>query len=344
MQYFTDFKVPKTATIAITNIIRPIAYAPNSHPAAWPKLLRAQLRAQGYKHVDILYKGSEVPWDDYDIIILEHGMEFKGGFNIFGGKDNEHVPTQLKRLAARNKATYSADIKMPDFYTLGAKRFGHKLSLQELQYIEEAVQTTLHFDRIAKFKVLYLGDSHILSVADPKAEVSRNDGKTLFGALTEGLKHYLQPHHRELVLYFGNIDIRHHLMRQPNPGQTLGNLIKRYFDEIEKLKTYNKIKRITLVDPLFIEAEERKLPKTGWFKGTPFFGTWSDRARLREIMTSTIEGSSYPKIHWDRSLLTHPDGDLKFEVMEGKSSVHLSPEYYQWDYSTLKPNTIYGRS
>jgi len=31
---------------------------------------------------------------------------------------------------------------------------------------------------------------------------------------------------------------------------------------------------VNFYEPLPIESESRKIAKTGWFKGTPFFGTW----------------------------------------------------------------------
>lgn len=332
MKYFTDYKVHKQAKIGITNPIRRIAQTKNSHAAAWPALIKAQLHFAGYKNVDILHT-SETCWGGYDVILLEHGMEFKGSFNIFGGENNEHVPEQLKRLIRFEGQILSIDIPMPRYYELANKRFAKNFTFNQLALLEQSYN---YFDRVSECDTLYLGDSHILSVAMPHGEVCRLDGQTLFGLLHYGLEQYLRSSEYEnLILYFGNIDIRHHLMRFAQPDLELAKLLTRYLDALKLLKvTYPQV-QVHLVAPLWIEDESRKIPKSGWYKGTPFTGTWAERDRLRDTMTTTMQSWPYPLKTWPLVSLVDSNHKLLFDVMEGKSSVHLSPEYYQ-PYDPIK--------
>lgn len=339
MKYFTDYKVHKRAKIGITNPIRAIAKAPNSHAAAWPALIKAQLRFAGYKNVDILHT-EHANWPDYDVILLEHGMEFKGSFNIFGGEKNEYVPIQLDKMARRHAAgrpMFSLDIPMPRYDELAKKRFNYKLTLARHTQLESLIAEIPVCRNIAKCDTLYLGDSHILSVAMPLGEVRRLDGQTLHGFVSTmggGIRQYVKPHHKDVVLYFGNIDIRHHLTRQAQPAQALTKLLQQFLDELDRFKTYYPQIQIHLVAPLWIEDPSRKIPKSGWYKGEPYYGTWPDRERLRQTMVATMLSWPYPIITWSKQIINE-HGKLKFECMEGKSSVHLSPEYYQ-PYDPIK--------
>jgi hypothetical protein len=163
--------------------------------------------------------------------------------------------------------------------------------------------------------------------------VCRNDGQTLFGALKKGLKSFVDPFGpqiKKLTLYFGNIDIRHHLMRQTNPEVALSNMLMDYEQQIQELG----MEYVELISALPIENESRKLPKTGYYKGTPFAGTWKERTQLVGQF-NTILADICHRNKWDH--YCHPEtyknslGELDFEVMEKPQSVHLARMYYRWD-------------
>lgn len=100
---------------------------------------------------------------------------------------------------------------------------------------------------------------------------------------------------------------------------------KKQLNEIQK--AYPRVE-ITAVAPLPIEDESRRLPKSGWYKGTPFYGSWDERTDLRHNMT--VEMSRWEEF----SLYEHPDsftdlaGALSLDVMEKPQSVHIRPDQY----------------
>jgi len=74
----------------------------------------------------------------------------------------------------------------------------------------------------------------------------------------------------EIEFYFGNIDVRHHLCRQPDPLEATRELAVRYYDAVAALE-FDGARRVYELLP--VENERRSLPKTGYHEGTPFFGT-----------------------------------------------------------------------
>ena len=57
----------------------------------------------------------------FDVILIEHGMEFKGNFNIFGGA-NDDLYHQITRMFAPGIKMYSLHHDMPCVGTLIEKR------------------------------------------------------------------------------------------------------------------------------------------------------------------------------------------------------------------------------
>ena len=162
----------------------------------------------------------------------------------------------------------------------------------------------------------------------------------MFGALKRGLKSFIEPFGpqiKKLTLYFGNIDIRHHLMRQPDPAAALFAMLDEYEKQIKALN----MDYVELISALPIENESRKLPKTGFYKGTPFAGTWEERTALVTMFNMRLEEICH-RNGWE--FYSHPNvyknekGELDFEVMEKPQSVHLARLYYRWDLENDCPN------
>jgi len=90
-----------------------------------------------------------------------------------------------------------------------------------------------------------------------------------------------------------------------------------------------------------IENESRPLPKTGYYKGTPFAGTWSERNALVNQINLGIDDMA-KRNNW--KVYKHPEvyfnakEELTFDVMEKPKSVHISREYYRWNMETNQPN------
>lgn len=276
-----------------------------------------------------------------DTVYLYHGMEFKGALNLQSGLTDTIVARvdQILRAKARGTKFISLDINCP--------MYG---SLMELRGLDDEVASKL--DRICRAMAvdpvprinpfeLIVGDSHSLSMYDRSRVVYRRDGQTLYGAMggRSGLRDYVGSFVREhsiysdrLCLYFGNIDIRHHLMRQVEPEKAVIELANDYVAQASGLRdTY---KHVSIVEPLFIENESRKIPTSGFYKGTGFFGSWEDRDKLRylfaEVLVKAVQKKS-SKI----DLVTHPKrwmnprGELSFDVMETPRSVHIRPDEYR---------------
>ena len=143
---------------------------------------------------------------------------------------------------------------------------------------------------------LAFGDSHAISMYRTGWEVNSVPFKTLYGALDMGLKEFvIDDKFQELEVYFGNIDIRHHLLRQPDPKKATQELVRRYIAQAIELRESTDADVIRIWEPLPIEIESRKLPKTGYYKGTPFYGSWSERNEIRkvfveELLSNSIDG------------------------------------------------------
>jgi hypothetical protein len=178
--------------------------------------------------------------------------------------------------------------------------------------------------------------------------IERQDGRTLYGSLQNRtisriVKEHGGIHH--LKVHMSSIDIRHHLCRQPDPEQSVYEMLTKLGQEVVDLRNQNVIQDVVLQDTMGIEDESRELPKTGYYKGTPFFGDWNRRNMVREYFNSKIRElaymnstpglfdikvESYPEYFFDQS------GKLRFDVMERPQSVHISPAYYKWDLDENK--------
>ena len=172
---------------------------------------------------------------------------------------------------------------------------------------------------LPKKEKIVIGDSHSLSVwQNNEYEISRNDGKTLFGFLKE--KRDLSEY-KEVVMYFGNIDVRFHLYRQPNPLEATKELFNRYFEYAAKCNNPT----ITMLLP--IENESRVLPKSGTLNGRNFYGTWSERNDVKNLANELIKTSGIKYNEWP-NWFTNEKGEMKFDIMEPKQSVHIKPVNY----------------
>lgn len=347
MNFFTDFESDKSIKIGISPLVGNISRKIHSHKAAWSHMIMSKLQNAGFINSKVLYKGDE--WSQCDVIILEHGMEFKGSFNIFGGA-NDELYEQLTRLETPGVRFYSIDNDMPDVGELITKRLKTGSDLfktleSKIKQYSEICSKIERIDEIEKTSKWCFGDSHSFSQWTPGYMTSRNDGLTLHGALNRGFLSYLDEslvnEITHIRTYMGNIDIRHHLMRRPEPKNSIKELIGRYAKHLKELQDTYRLKEIEVVGLLPIEDESRKLPKTGFYKGEPFAGTREERQELVDIFNTNMK-LICEKMDW--KFYEWPDffkndlGKLDFEFMEKPKSVHLSREYYRWDMDNNRSN------
>jgi len=334
-QYFTELEPHTDIKIGIAILVGKFSDKPASHKSAWPHMLANQLVNAGY-HDTTVITSVEEDWTKYDRIILDHGMEFKGTFNIFGGA-NDDLYHQLNRLFCGVRM-YSMHHDMPNIGELITKRLKTGSDLfktleDKIEVATEICESINRVDHIEKTDKLCFGDSHSFSMYTPGFMCDRNDGLTLFGTLRRGLDGYVYPWTKSLRVYLGNIDIRHHLMRQDKPAEALKKMVLDYENQLLQLQDRG-VKEIEVIQALPIENESRKLPKTGFYKGTPFAGTWKERTELVNQFNRSID-EMCERNGWDCYM--HPEvylnsvKELSFDVMEKPKSVHLSREYYRWD-------------
>ena len=337
----------------ITSPFTPVSSNIHSHRAAQAAIYAEQISVEngGLVHLD---RTGDIHHDinSFDSIYVYHGNDWFGSLNLFGGMKNYGNIDNLIRFSKidKTKKVYSLWIDHPKYSEMLEPRLNgeihpdwHKVDWENLKYIENNAITIREIEIVNR---AVAGDSHAICMYRPGWFVNSVPFKTLHGALREGLQTFIQPHHEIAEFYFGNIDVRHHLCRQPDPEMATRDLANRYYTQLSQLD----LAKVYAYELLPIEHESRVLPKTGYYKGTQFYGSWEDRNRCRLIfkdeMRKLCSRGSVNFIEWVDPLL-NDRGELDFECMEKPKSVHLSRNSYphwqgrKWSgLSENKPATL----
>jgi hypothetical protein len=342
--FFTDLEQDKDIRIGICPLVGRVSNKLYSHKGGWTAMIKDQLIAAGYWDSEVIYD-PKVDWSLYDAVLIEHGMEYKGTFNVFGGSSDE-LAHQVSRVFSDTRL-YSLHCDMPNIgeFVRGRLRTGTELfkSLESrLDEFSNKSRSIPRVDFIEKTEGQVFGDSHSFSLYEPGYTCTRHDGLTMYGALNHRLENYVFPWTKKLKVYIGNIDVRHHLMRQPDPIWSIDTMIQSLEDNIKKLN----IKEVTVRHVLPVEDESRKIPSTGFYKKLPFFGTQQERMALVVYINSKIDEMcdrnnwnvfSNPECYFEHhDNLSFPK--LSFDVMERPQSVHVSREFHLWDYDNRQYN------
>jgi hypothetical protein len=262
-------------------------------------------------------------WNEYERLYILEGVNYQENtFNFIGGPQPEH---RAKLEAMANYKGIVIAVNVPIDLNVFNKRFG-------VDHVFPAINCINYAKHYGKdTRKLVRGDSHSLSVWKPGYGLDRTDGKTLFGFLkdADSLVTELNEKYDEVILYFGNIDLRFHLMRQDNPQAATGELFRRYVEFAKKLNN------ATLVNLLPVEHESRKLPGTGLYLKKPFFGTRQERMILRDTANRIMNHSGLKTLQWPDEWIDE-DGMKMFEYMEPKQSVHLRPRHYMFANQFIK--------
>jgi hypothetical protein len=323
----------------------------HSHRAAQAAIYAEQLTVEHSPHVHLDRTGNIAPDPNaFDDVYVYHGNDWGGTLNLFGGMKNYGNIDNLIRYSKIKGPVYSLWIDHPKYSEMLEPRMKgdihpdwHKVDWDNLKVLEDTAVTVREIESVNR---AVAGDSHAICMYRPGWFVNSVPFKTLHGALKEGLSTFIQPYHEIAEFYFGNIDVRHHLCRQPNPEQATRDLANRYYEQLSQLD----LAKVSAYELLPIENESRALPKTGYYKGTPFYGSWEDRNRCRlifkEEMRKLCAQGSVNFIEWT-SYLLNDKFELDFEHMEKPKSVHLSRDSYphwqgrKWSgLSETKPATL----
>lgn len=333
-------------SILVTSPFTHVSSNIHSHRAAQAAIYAEQLSVEfGDVHLDRTGNIAPDP-NAFDKVYVYHGNDWGGSLNLFGGMKNYGGIDNLIRYSKIKGPVYSLWIDHPKYSEMLESRMKgdihpdwHKVDWDNLKKIEDTAITIREIECVNR---AVAGDSHAICMYRPRWFVNSVPFKTLHGALKEGLQSFIQPHHEIAEFYFGNIDVRHHLMRQPNPEEATRDLANRYYVQLSSLD----VKEVYAYELLPIENESRALPKTGYYKGTPFFGDWASRETIRLIfkdeMKKLCADGRVNFIEWVDYLM-NDKGELDFAHMEKPKSVHLSrASYPHWQgrkWSGLSENT-----
>jgi hypothetical protein len=257
-------------------------------------------------------------WGNYDLLYVCEGVNFvEGSFNVPGGPQPLHTEKMKAIAEFKGELRYSNSIF--DF-----NKFNKRLKIEGTFPETNTIawhNTFLAHGLVSRKAVI--GDSHALSVWKPGHTLDFTAGRTLHGFLRRESVEQINNRFDETTLYFGNIDLRFHLMRQENPQQATADLFNRY------VKFARELNKATLVELLPVEHESRKIPGTGLYKKQPFFGTREERMQLREIANEIINNSGLEVIQWPSEWID-ADGTKMLDILEMKQSVHLRPKHYPY--------------
>ena len=307
---------------AVTGIINKIPAAETSHTHGWARTWAENLGVALNSHDE---KVSEVAY-------IDHGVNFGGVLNLMGGWQ----PEQTKRIDKLKDTPfiYSLDIDMPDYASMVESRktgFDPKEQrkiVRQLRKIQERAVTLRSTDLGLSW--LAIGDSHTAAYSRPGSMVVRENGKTLNGQLRRNFDYvftHIEKCHnlRGVTLVFGNIDVRFHLLRLDADWRSMW---RQYADLGELIhKEYGL--EVEYAVPWPIEHTERKLPKSGLYKGEPFYGSQPERAQLvRDIRSFMLDEGMSSVLYPEEWLDLEPQLYAE-QCMEKPQSVHLSPSVYR---------------
>ena len=189
----------------ITGTFNKIPKKKNSHGYGWARTWSENL------DVGINHEG-----DPVDVLYLDHGVNFGGSLNLFGGFTDDLEKRINNFLEAR--LVYSLDIDMPDYGAMLKKR-KDVLDKDWCDKVSEKCATAkrLKSTDISDLHWLTIGDSHTAAYAKERSMVIKTDGLTLFGQTKSNFEyvtnHIMECMPKGVTMSFGNIDLRHHVCR-----------------------------------------------------------------------------------------------------------------------------------
>jgi len=330
-------------TMIIDDVVTSFSSKMSSHKAAWPRMQACMVEDLG--HGKPLLAGNK-PWTVLDgIWLVSTPMEFGGDtFNLFGGFTQE-VHDRISRILDMDLGNIKALEKpLPNIQAILGERAAKaqldftKAEWQKIVDITNAPVLT-HEALVPNVTRVVIGDSHSIARYRRGTIVYRHDGLTLHGLTTRGVESYLPDYRVEhLVISAGNIDIRHHLARQFNPLKAAVTLVEDLHKQLTELQVKDLIGSFEVTSPYPIEFEQRRIPKSGYYKKTPFYGTREKRNQIREVFQNRLE-DLFTKVHaWPRSWYEMDPEEYAKVHMEKPGSVHLSPEFYEWNLETNEAN------
>ena len=259
-----------------------------------------------------------------DTLYLLHGANHVGEtINLFGGY-TEELENSIENLL-KSKEIISLEKTCPGYGVLLEKRKDvlNKSLMSDLtkrlSNVHVLEQTDLDLDCLA------VGDSHTAAYSSHGSAIIKRDGTTLFGQIKDDFSYIRQycdkKPWKKITLSLGNIDIRHHILRNYADWRGMLDQLKQFGDNLGTYVEYSA--------PWPVEFEGRRLPKSGYYKGTPFFGSQSERAQLVNNWISYMYDIKMNVVQPPETWYTmHPE-EYANTYMEKPQSVHLSSSSYR---------------
>lgn len=299
---------------AIVGMLNNVSNSQNHHGGGYSRIM-VRIIKESIPEVEFTVNPEPNTWNEYNCLCILEGVNYQENtFNFIGGPQPEH--TEKLKAILDYKGTIKFINKSLDF-----SQFNKRFSLEGEFPTGKTIDFAIKYGE--KTKKVVIGDSHSLSVWKPGFGLNRTDGRTLHGFLNRATPDEFNYKYDETITYFGNIDLRFHLMRQSDPKQATKDLFSKYIDFSLKLNNN------TIAKLLPVENESRKLPGTGLYLKKAYFGTREERMELREIAHEILDKSGIKTIDWPNEWIDE-DGTKMFEYMEPKQSVHLKPKYYKF--------------
>ena len=291
-----------------------------SHSAGWCH------KWQDLTGADVLTEWDAETLSMYDRVAIWNDVNgSEGKLNLMGFQLNDEKTGQKiqKRINELNKhfekqgGVCQLDYAQ-SYYTCMSKR-GLKAYewMDEIPYVK---QTDINKKQIA------IGDSHTTSITPSGWASNRNDGQTLHGALKRGLRSYLTGNEEEVVFKFGDIDLRHHSMRQEDPTNAIEILVREYLVQMMDIQQVSNIK-VYACEAMPQTPDSRVIPKTGFYKGEAYYGTLEQRQEMTQLFNKLLHRSMSNVVSYDGKYYD-ADGCLDVTKMESKRSFHLAPHSY----------------
>lgn len=326
----------------ITNPFTPIPKSDKSHVKGWSVIWQQRLGAS--------LSNKDVDLTEFESIYIDHGVNFSGSLNLFGGF-NDEVALRVKNMidAFHNGSKiFSLDehIKSCNYVQQIEKRLGSKttsdiVDFDFLEDLESMIDSTesVFMDDLESLNEVIIGDSHSAAFSDPNQMVFRNNGKTLWSALNLGIDRWIEMsvlgtdgatpiHPDKITICLGSIDIRFHCIK--GGRLSADKYAKLYAKQVIKASQQFGIP-FAVCAPVPVEHEHRKIPKTGQYDSRNFFGTRQERLDYTLKFIETLDNyfTEFDLVMPPQEWYEMDGEEYAKQIMEMSSSVHIAPKNYK---------------
>lgn len=313
----------------IFNPFTGIARSTRSHTRGycivWSELIGAKI-SEPYENIQ-----------KYDEIYIDHGVNFSGTLNLFGGFTDlvyERCENLIKAFHSGSKI-FSLDWDLchgSNYIDSIRKRIGNNTTskfvtekwLQSLKHVFDNIKCVEMID--FKHDGVIFGDSHSIAYAPKNFAVMKTNGLTLNHVLDEGLLYYLDCYEsKNLQVCLGSIDIRFHAIRTKKySAETFADM---YTDQVLECEEILE-KNISVCAPVPIEHEGRRIPQSGQYKGNNFYGSRDERLDYTLEFIMRLEDNGIKLNSPPESWYSMESERYAKDIMEISSSVHIAPSHY----------------